>query len=52
MCVCECVCGVYEFAGVEQVDWTTGVDYWNRLLEPINAAADYGHLALLDMAAV
>ena len=34
------------------MDWTTGVDYWNGLLEPNNAAADYGHLALVDKAAV
>ena len=41
---------VCEFAGVERVDWTTGVDYWSGLLEPV--AADYAHLMLVDTAAV
>ena len=40
--------GVYEFSGLERVDWTTGVDYWIGLLdwstgtlEPSSAGAGY-----------
>ena len=43
---------VCEFAGVEQVDLTTGVDYWSGLLERTigaSVAADYAHPVLVDM---